>query len=65
VSSLQELYRLESCNLASEEDEAKLQWLDCNSATEEEEDEFALLEGWLSAADLRWNSLGGLPLYSG
>ena len=38
-----------------EGDEAKLRQLDCNSATEEEEDNFALLEGWLSAADSRWN----------
>jgi hypothetical protein len=41
------LYWLEDCNLAVEGDEAKLRWLDCNSAMEEEEDDFALLEGWL------------------
>ena len=51
---LQELYRAESCDLAMEV--AKLRWLDCDLATEEEEDNFALLEGWLSAADLRRNS---------
>jgi hypothetical protein len=38
-----------------EEDEAELQRLDYDSAMEEEEDNFALLEGWLSAADSRWN----------
>jgi hypothetical protein len=38
-----------------EEDKAKLWWLDCNLTTEEEEDNFKLLEGWLSVADLRWN----------
>jgi hypothetical protein len=48
------LYRKESCNLAMEE--AELRRLDCDSATEEEEDNFALLEGWLSVADSRWNS---------
>jgi hypothetical protein len=50
------LYQLRSCDLAPEEDKAKLQRLDCNLAMEEEEDNFASLEGWLSAADLRWNS---------
>ncbi len=54
--SLRELYWLESCDLATEEDVAKLRWLDCDSATDEEEDNFTLLEGWLSAADSRWNS---------
>jgi hypothetical protein len=38
-----------------EGDNAELRWLDCDSATEEEEDGFALLEGWLSAANSRWN----------
>ena len=52
---LQELYRLESSNLATEEDEAKLRQLDCDSAAEEEEDNFVLLEGWLSAAGASWN----------
>jgi hypothetical protein len=47
------LYWLEGCNLAAEEDEATLQQLDCDSATEEEEDNFALLEKWLSAAGAR------------
>ncbi len=56
MSSLQDLYRLDSCDLAMEEDKAKLRWLDCNSATEEEEGDFASLEGWLSAVDSRWNS---------
>jgi hypothetical protein len=51
-----QLYRLESCDSAIEEDEAKLWRLDCNSATEGEEDDFKLLEGWLSAVELRWNS---------
>jgi hypothetical protein len=37
-----------------EEDEAKLQRLDCNLATEEEEDNFALLGGWFSEAGARW-----------
>jgi hypothetical protein len=37
-----------------EEDKAKLQWLDCNSATEEEEDKFTLLGGWLSEMGARW-----------
>jgi hypothetical protein len=49
------LYRLEGCNLAKG-DKAKLLWLDCDSAKKEEEDNFTLLEGWLSVADLRWNS---------
>jgi hypothetical protein len=49
------LYWLESFNFATEEDKAKLRRLDCNSATEEEEDDFASLKGWLSAADSRWN----------
>jgi hypothetical protein len=31
-------------------------WLDCNLATEEEEDNFLSLEGWLSLLELRWNS---------
>ncbi len=39
-----------------EEEEDKLWQLDCDSAMEEEEEDFALLGGWLSAADLRWNS---------
>ena len=56
LSLLQELYRLESSNSATEEDEAELRRLDCDSATEGEEDNFTLLEGWLSVADLRWNS---------
>jgi hypothetical protein len=55
VTLLRELYRLESCDLAMEGDKAELWWLDCNSAMEEEEDDFALLEGWLSAVDSRWN----------
>jgi hypothetical protein len=42
---LLELYRLESSDLAMEEDEAELRWLDCDSATEEEEDDFTLLGG--------------------
>ncbi len=44
---------MESCDLATKE--AKLRRLDCDSATEEEEDDFALLEGWFSVTDLRWN----------
>jgi hypothetical protein len=52
---LQEYYRLESCNLAMEEDKAELRQLDCDLAMEEEEDNFALLEGSLSALDSRWN----------
>jgi hypothetical protein len=59
------LYQLEGCNLAAEGDKAELRRLDGDSAMEEEEDNFALLEGWLSAADLKWNSYGGLPLSSG
>jgi hypothetical protein len=47
------LYREESCDLATEE--VELRRLDCNSAMKEEEDNFSLLEGWLSAVDLRWN----------
>jgi hypothetical protein len=43
---LGELYRLEGCNFAAEEDEATLRRHDCNFATEEEEDNFALLEEW-------------------
>jgi hypothetical protein len=39
-----------------EEDEAELRRLDCNLAREGEEDDFASLEGWLSAVDARWNS---------
>ncbi len=39
-----------------EEDKAELWRLDCNSATEGEEDIFASLEGWLSATDSRLNS---------
>jgi hypothetical protein len=31
-------------------EEVQLQWLDCNSAMEEEEDDFTSLEGWLSVA---------------
>jgi hypothetical protein len=50
--------------LATKEDEAKLWHLDYDLAMEEEEDNFALLEGWLSAADSRWNLQGGLPLSS-
>jgi hypothetical protein len=38
-----------------EEDKAELQQLDCNLATEEEEDGFTSPEGWLSVADSRWN----------
>jgi hypothetical protein len=53
VSLLQELYQLESCNLASEEDKAELWWLDCDLAMEEEEDNFALLGGWLSEKGVR------------
>jgi hypothetical protein len=41
------LNRLESWDLALEEDKAKLRRLDCNSAMEGEEDNFALLEGLL------------------
>jgi hypothetical protein len=37
-------------------EEVELRQLDCYLATEEEEDNFLSLEGWLSAADLRWNS---------
>jgi hypothetical protein len=48
------LYRLEGCNLAVEEDEAELQRLDYNLATEEEEENFALLGGWLSEMGARW-----------
>jgi hypothetical protein len=48
------LYREESCNSATEE--VELRRLDCDLAMEEEEGDFSLLEGWLSAADLRWNS---------
>ncbi len=48
------VYRVESCDSAMEE--AELRRLDCYLAMEEEEDDFALLEGWLSAADSRWNS---------
>jgi hypothetical protein len=47
------LYREESYDSATEE--VELQRLDCDSATEEEEDDFLLLEGWLSAADSRWS----------
>jgi hypothetical protein len=46
-------------------EEVELRQLDCNSAMEEEEDNFLLLEGWLSAADSRWNLYGELPLSSG
>jgi hypothetical protein len=56
VLLLQELYRLEYCNSSVEEDKAELQRLDCDSAMEEEEDNFVSLEGWLFAVDLRWNS---------
>ncbi len=52
---LQELYRLESCSLAMEEDKAKLQLLDCDSAKKEVEDNFTLLGGRLSATGARWN----------
>ncbi len=45
MSLLQELYLLESFDLALEEDKAKLRRIDCNSATEEEEDNFASLGG--------------------
>ena len=48
MSLLQELYLLESFDLALEEDKAKLWQLDCELATEEEEDNFTLLGGWLS-----------------
>ena len=51
---LQELYQLESSKSAMEEDEAELWRLDCNSATKEEEDNFALLGGWLSEMGARW-----------
>jgi hypothetical protein len=51
VLSLRWLYQLEACDLAAEEDGDELRQLDCNSATVEEEDNFALLGGWLSAAD--------------
>ena len=44
---------LEACDLAVEEEGDKLWQLDCNLATEEEEDGFALLGGRLSAADSR------------
>jgi hypothetical protein len=54
LSLLQELHRLESCNLAMEEDKAELGRLDRNSATEEEEDDCASLEGWLSETGVRW-----------
>jgi hypothetical protein len=50
---LSELYWLESCDSASEEDKAELWRLDCNLATEEEEDNFALLRGWLSEKGAR------------
>ncbi len=46
--------REESYDLATEE--VELRRLDCDSATEEEEDNFSLLEGWLSSMDSRWNS---------
>jgi hypothetical protein len=59
------LFWLEGCNLAMEGDEAKLRRLDCDLVTEKEEDDFAFLEGWLSAAYSKWNSYGGLPLSSG
>jgi hypothetical protein len=48
------LYQLEGYD-SGEGYKAELRWLDCDSATEEEEDDFALLQGWLSAVDLRWN----------
>jgi hypothetical protein len=38
-----------------EGDKAELRRLDCDLAMEEEEDNLALLEGWLSASDSRWN----------
>ncbi len=40
-----------------EEDKAELQRLDCDLATEEEEDNFVLLGGWLpeTGARLKWN----------
>jgi hypothetical protein len=51
---LREVYRLESSNLATEEDKAELLLLDCDSAMEEEEDNFVLLGGWLSETGVRW-----------
>ncbi len=36
-------------------EEVKLRRLDCDLAMEEEEEDFSLLEGWLSLADSRWN----------
>jgi hypothetical protein len=48
------LYRLESIDLATEEDKAELQQLDCNLAIEEEEDDFTLLGGCLSEMGARW-----------
>jgi hypothetical protein len=39
--------------LAAGEEGDKLRQLDCNSATEDEDDNFALLEGRLPAEDLR------------
>jgi hypothetical protein len=53
VSLLRELYRLESCNLALEEDEAKLWWLDYGLATEKDKHDFVLLGGWLSEKGAR------------
>ncbi len=40
--------------MAMEEDKAELGRLDRNSATEEEEDDCASLEGWLSETGVRW-----------
>jgi hypothetical protein len=37
-----------------EEDETELRRLDCNSAMEEEKDDFVLLGGWLSEMGARW-----------
>jgi hypothetical protein len=51
---LQELYWLESSNSATEEEEAELRQLDCDLATEDKEDNFALLGGWLSEMGMRW-----------
>jgi hypothetical protein len=51
---LRELYQLESSDLATEEDKAELRQLDCNLATKEKEDNFALLGGWLSETGARW-----------
>jgi hypothetical protein len=45
------LYQAESCDSTTEE--VELWRLDCNSAMEEEEEDFALLEGWLSEKGAR------------